>query len=148
MGLRVGSPLGRRQSPAAAKATRRGARRTERRRRISPKKRFRPEAQRVEDERYLHPVGRPRRPPEPRRAPSELSISASENDWVGQPGEPYNIKYGVGAYTQFDEIYPTHRQIGAEADATWVIDAQAFEVAHGSFDAVLRVMRVSGAYSP
>ena len=83
-----------------------------------------------------------------RRAPGELSISASENDWVGQPSEPYNIKYGVGAYTQFDEIYPTHRRIAAEADAAWVIDAQGFEVAHGSFNAVLRVIRVSGAYSP
>jgi CubicO group peptidase (beta-lactamase class C family) len=28
--------------------------------------------------------------------------------------------------------------IGAEADATWVIDAQCFEVAHGFFNAVLR----------
>jgi CubicO group peptidase (beta-lactamase class C family) len=28
--------------------------------------------------------------------------------------------------------------IGAEADATWVIDAQDFEVAHGFFNAVLR----------
>src|SRR6516225_7013423 len=26
-----------------------------------------------------------------------------------QPGEPYDIKYRVGAYTHFDEIYPTHR---------------------------------------
>jgi CubicO group peptidase (beta-lactamase class C family) len=26
-----------------------------------------------------------------------------------QPGEPYNIKYRVGAYSHFDEIYPTHR---------------------------------------
>jgi CubicO group peptidase (beta-lactamase class C family) len=28
--------------------------------------------------------------------------------------------------------------IGAEADATWVVDAQGFEVAHGFFNAVLR----------
>ena len=26
-----------------------------------------------------------------------------------QPGEPYDIKYRVGAYSHFDEIYPTHR---------------------------------------
>ena len=26
-----------------------------------------------------------------------------------QPGEPYNVKYRVGAYSRFDEIYPTHR---------------------------------------
>jgi CubicO group peptidase (beta-lactamase class C family) len=26
-----------------------------------------------------------------------------------QPGEPYNAKYRVGAYSHFDEIYPTHR---------------------------------------
>jgi CubicO group peptidase (beta-lactamase class C family) len=26
-----------------------------------------------------------------------------------QPGEPYDAKYRVGAYTHFDEIYPTHR---------------------------------------
>jgi len=26
-----------------------------------------------------------------------------------QPGEPYEVKYRVGAYSHFDEIYPTHR---------------------------------------
>jgi hypothetical protein len=26
-----------------------------------------------------------------------------------QPGEPYQVKYRVGAYSHFDEIYPTHR---------------------------------------
>src|SRR5215472_10102885 len=26
-----------------------------------------------------------------------------------QPGEPYQIKYRVGAYSHFDEIFPTHR---------------------------------------
>ena len=26
-----------------------------------------------------------------------------------QPGEPYDVKYRVGAYSHFDEIYPTHR---------------------------------------
>src|SRR5260370_170530 len=28
--------------------------------------------------------------------------------------------------------------MGAEADATWVVDAEGFEVAHGFFNAVLR----------
>jgi hypothetical protein len=26
-----------------------------------------------------------------------------------QPGEPHNAKYRIGAYSHFDEIYPTHR---------------------------------------
>src|SRR6266566_176682 len=26
-----------------------------------------------------------------------------------QPGEPHNARYRVGAYSHFDEIYPTHR---------------------------------------
>ena len=26
-----------------------------------------------------------------------------------QPGDPYEVKYRVGAYSHFDEIYPTHR---------------------------------------
>ena len=26
-----------------------------------------------------------------------------------QPGEPHDVKYRVGAYSHFDEIYPTHR---------------------------------------
>jgi hypothetical protein len=26
-----------------------------------------------------------------------------------QPGEPYNVKYRIGAYSHFDEIFPTHR---------------------------------------
>jgi hypothetical protein len=26
-----------------------------------------------------------------------------------QPGEPYQVKYRVGAYSHFDEIHPTHR---------------------------------------
>jgi hypothetical protein len=26
-----------------------------------------------------------------------------------QPGEPHDVKYRVGAYTHFDQIYPTHR---------------------------------------
>jgi hypothetical protein len=30
------------------------------------------------------------------------------------------------------------RSIGAEADASWLVDAQGFEVAHGFFNAVLR----------
>src|SRR5260370_34944631 len=26
-----------------------------------------------------------------------------------QPGEPFEVKYRIGAYSHFDEIYPTHR---------------------------------------
>jgi hypothetical protein len=28
-----------------------------------------------------------------------------------QPGEPYQVKYRVGAHNYFDKIYPTHRQL-------------------------------------
>ncbi len=40
----------------------------------------------------------------------------------------------VSAYLQ-EKIW---RPIGAEADASWLVDAQGFEVAHGFFNAVLR----------
>jgi hypothetical protein len=35
-----------------------------------------------------------------------------------QPGEPYQVKYRVGAYSHFDEIYPTHRI--KRAAAPWI----------------------------
>jgi hypothetical protein len=35
-----------------------------------------------------------------------------------QPGEPHQLKYRVGAYSHFDELYPTHRiKLGA---APWL----------------------------
>ena len=33
----------------------------------------------------------------------------ADHSLVHQPGEPYQVKYRVGAYSHFDEIYPTHR---------------------------------------
>ena len=36
-----------------------------------------------------------------------------------QPGEPHDVKYRVGAYSHFDEIYPTHRIKGATAPWTF-----------------------------
>jgi hypothetical protein len=33
----------------------------------------------------------------------------SDHSLAHQPGEPYQVKYRVGAYSHFDEIYPTHR---------------------------------------
>ena len=39
--------------------------------------------------------------------------------------------------------------IGTEADATWLVDAQGFEVAHGFFNAVLRdYARLGRLYAP
>jgi CubicO group peptidase (beta-lactamase class C family) len=35
-----------------------------------------------------------------------------------QPGEPHDVKYRVGAYTHFDQIYPTHRI--KRADNPWI----------------------------
>src|SRR5271165_1796623 len=35
-----------------------------------------------------------------------------------QPGEPHQVKYRVGAYSHFDEIYPTHRI--KRAAAPWI----------------------------
>jgi hypothetical protein len=35
-----------------------------------------------------------------------------------QPGEPHKLKYRVGAYSHFDEIYPTHRI--KRATAPWL----------------------------
>jgi CubicO group peptidase (beta-lactamase class C family) len=46
----------------------------------------------------------------------------------------YAVNKSVSDYLQ-EKIW---EPIGAEADATWVIDAQGFEVAHGFFNAVLR----------
>jgi len=60
---------------------------------------------------------RPRRPPNRGERQANSASAPQKMTGVGQPSEPYNIKYGVGAYTQFDEIYPTHRRIAAEADA-------------------------------
>jgi CubicO group peptidase (beta-lactamase class C family) len=36
-----------------------------------------------------------------------------------QPGEPHDVKYRVGAYSHFDEIYPTHRIKRAAAPWTF-----------------------------
>ena len=33
----------------------------------------------------------------------------ADHSLVHQPGEPYQVKYRVGAYSHFDEIYPIHR---------------------------------------
>ena len=33
----------------------------------------------------------------------------ADHSLAHQPGEPYQVKYRVGAYSHFDEIYPTHR---------------------------------------
>jgi CubicO group peptidase (beta-lactamase class C family) len=46
----------------------------------------------------------------------------------------YAVKQSLSRYLQ-ENLW---RPIGAEADATWVVDAQGFEVAHGFFNAVLR----------
>ena len=46
----------------------------------------------------------------------------------------YAVNKSASDYLQ-EKIW---KPIGAEADATWVIDAQGFEVAHGFFNAVLR----------
>jgi len=39
----------------------------------------------------------------------EEGFPIADRSLTVQPGEPYNIKYRVGAYSHFDEIYPTHR---------------------------------------
>jgi hypothetical protein len=46
----------------------------------------------------------------------------------------YAVKKSASDYLQ-EKIW---QAIGVEADATWVVDAQGFEVAHGFFNAVLR----------
>ena len=46
----------------------------------------------------------------------------------------YAVNQSASEYLQAKLWEP----IGAEADATWVVDAQGFEVAHGFFNAVLR----------
>jgi CubicO group peptidase (beta-lactamase class C family) len=46
----------------------------------------------------------------------------------------YAVNKSLSEYLQ-ERIW---EPIGAEADASWVIDAQGFEVAHGFFNAVLR----------
>jgi CubicO group peptidase (beta-lactamase class C family) len=33
----------------------------------------------------------------------------ADRSLIEQPGEPHDVKYRVGAYSHFDEIYPTHR---------------------------------------
>jgi CubicO group peptidase (beta-lactamase class C family) len=38
-----------------------------------------------------------------------VGFPIADHSLVHQPGEPYELKYRVGAYSHFDEIYPTHR---------------------------------------
>ena len=42
----------------------------------------------------------------------------ADHSLAHQPGEPYQVKYRVGAYSHFDEIYPTHRT--KRAAAPWM----------------------------
>jgi CubicO group peptidase (beta-lactamase class C family) len=39
----------------------------------------------------------------------EEGFPVTDHSLTVQPGEPYDVKYRVGAYSHFDEIYPTHR---------------------------------------
>jgi hypothetical protein len=39
----------------------------------------------------------------------EEGFPVADHSLTVQPGEPYDVKYRVGAYSHFDEIYPTHR---------------------------------------
>jgi CubicO group peptidase (beta-lactamase class C family) len=39
----------------------------------------------------------------------EEGFPVADRSLAVQPGEPHNVKYRVGAYSHFDEIYPTHR---------------------------------------
>jgi CubicO group peptidase (beta-lactamase class C family) len=39
----------------------------------------------------------------------EEGFPVADRSLAVQPGEPHNAKYRVGAYSHFDEIYPTHR---------------------------------------
>ena len=43
----------------------------------------------------------------------EEGFPVADHSLTVQPGELYNVKYRVGAYSHFDEIYPTHRIKGA-----------------------------------
>jgi hypothetical protein len=38
----------------------------------------------------------------------EEGYPVADHSLAIQPGEPHNVKYRVGAYSHFDEIYPTH----------------------------------------
>src|SRR5215471_16713870 len=43
-----------------------------------------------------------------------------------QPGEPHQAKYRVGAYSHFDEIYPTHRI--KRATTPWLFKRTAADI--------------------
>jgi CubicO group peptidase (beta-lactamase class C family) len=45
-----------------------------------------------------------------------------------QPGEPFQVKYRVGAYSHFDEIYPTHRI--TRADTPWMFKRSQVEISY------------------
>jgi CubicO group peptidase (beta-lactamase class C family) len=64
---------------------------------------------------------------------SRFSYASIEADVLGLV-----LRYATGMSLSDYAHAKIWSQIGAEADATWLVDAQGFEVAHGFFNAVLR----------
>jgi hypothetical protein len=51
-------------------------------------------------------------------------FTIADRSLAHQPGEPHQVKYRVGAYSHFDEIYPTHRI--KRAAAPWMFNCHPF----------------------
>jgi hypothetical protein len=50
----------------------------------------------------------------------------ADHSLAHQPGEPYQVKYRAGAYSHFDEIYPTHRIM--RAAAPWMFERSQADI--------------------
>jgi hypothetical protein len=50
----------------------------------------------------------------------------ADHSLAHQPGEPHQVKYRVGAYSHFDEIYPTHRIM--RAAVPWIFKRERAEI--------------------
>jgi len=71
----------------------------------------------------------------------------ADHSLARQPGDPYQVKYRVGADSHFDEIYPTHRI--KRAAAPWMFKhPQTARQGHAGVRLWLFSMAASGSPTP
>lgn len=71
----------------------------------------------------------------------------ADHSLAHQPGDPYQVKYRVGAHSHFDEIYPTHRI--ERAAPPWMFKhSQAARQGHAGVRLWLFSVAASGSQTP
>jgi CubicO group peptidase (beta-lactamase class C family) len=68
--------------------------------------------------------------PEAARYGAAENYPIADRSLTVQPGEPYDVKYRVGAYSHFDELYPTHRV--ARAASPWMFERAHADIAYSN----------------